>query len=460
MFESKTIAALATPTGKGGIGIIRISGDCSLELSLKHFKLPNGQKPNTIETHKVYYGFIHDDNGSIVDEVLFIHMKAPRSYTAEDVVEIQSHSSPVVLRSILALLVRGGVDIAEPGEFTKRAYLNGRIDLTQAEAVIDVINARTETSLGIAVSQIEGALKKTICDVKETLNDFHARVEAVIDFPDEVGDIIDQDLAMDMVFGIKEKLDILKKNHEDLRVFRDGVRIVIAGPPNSGKSSLLNALLNKEKAIVTPIPGTTRDLIEDLIIIDGIPIEITDTAGIHQTSDIVEQVGIRKTMEKIELADLVILMLDASKTPNESECESITTIYNNCIKTKKTLVVENKIDLVPTMDSGRRVPDPHIGISVLNRINIDALKTMISDLILKDMPENRCALVPNVRQYTLIGDALGALNHMIHGFTSGVSYDLMAVDIKACIGSLDKILGINTQEDVLDRIFSSFCIGK
>lgn len=460
MFESKTIAALATPTGKGGIGIIRISGDRSLEFSLKHFKLSGGHKPKTIETHKVYYGFIHDENDRVVDEVLFIHMKAPRSYTAEDVVEIQSHSSPVVLRSILALLVRGGVGIAEPGEFTKRAFLNGRIDLTQAEAVIDIINARTETSLGIAVSQIEGALKKTICDVKETLNEFYARVEAVIDFPDDVGDIIDHDLTLDMITRIKEKLEILKKNHEDLRVFRDGVRIVIAGPPNSGKSSLLNALLNKDKAIVTPIPGTTRDLIEDLITIDGIPIEITDTAGIHETTDIVEQMGISKTMDKIETADLVILMLDASKKPIESECESIITIYNNCKNAKKTLVVENKIDLKPDMDSFRRVPAPDIGISVLKRVNIGALKSMISDLIVKDMPENRSALVPNVRQYTLIGDALEAIDHIIEGFKTGATYDLIAVDIKACIGYFDKILGINTQEDVLDRIFSSFCIGK
>lgn len=460
MFESKTIAALATPTGKGGIGIIRISGDRSLELSLKHFRLPGGRIPKTIETHKVYYGFIHDEEGRVVDEVLFIYMKAPRSYTAEDVVEIQSHSSPVVLRSILALLVRGGVGIAEPGEFTKRAYLNGRIDLTQAEAVIDIINARTETSLGMAVSQIEGALKNTIYDVKETLNEFHARVEAVIDFPEEVGDIIDQDHSHDMVYGIKERLVVLKKNHEDLRVFRDGVRIVIAGPPNSGKSSLLNALINKDKAIVTPIPGTTRDLIEDLITIDGIPIEITDTAGIHQTSDIVEQVGIRKTMDKIETSDLVILMLDASKTPSESESEIITTIYNNCKKTKKTIVVANKIDLDSKVDSIRSVPYPDIGISVLKRINIDALKAKISDLILKDMPENRSALVPNVRQYTLICDALKAVDHIIEGLMTGATYDLVAVDIKACISCLDKILGINAQEDVLDRIFSSFCIGK
>lgn len=460
MFENRTIAALATPTGKGGIGIIRISGDRSLELSLKYFTLPGGNKPKKINSHKVYYGFINDENLRIVDEVLFIHMKAPRSYTAEDVVEIQSHSSPVVLRSILALLVRSGVDLAEPGEFTKRAYLNGRIDLTQAEAVIDIINARTETSMGMAVSQIEGALKKTICEVKETLNEFHAKVEAVIDFPDEVGDILDQGEALDMAYGVQEKLSVLKKNHEDLRIFRDGVRIVIAGPPNSGKSSLLNALLNKEKAIVTPIPGTTRDLIEDLITIDGIPIEITDTAGIHQTNDLVEQVGIQKTLEKIETADLVILMLDASKKPNTIECESIVTIYNNCIKTKKTMVVANKIDLVSSMGMDSRIPDPDIRISVLKRDNLDTLKTMIADYILKDMPENRSTVVPNVRQYTLIDEALGAMGHMVDGFKTGATYDLIAVDIKSCIGSLDKILGISTPEDVLDRIFSSFCIGK
>lgn len=460
MFNDRTIAALATPTGKGGIGIIRISGERSLELSLMHFFLPSGKRPEKIESHRVYYGFIRDEKNIVVDEVLFIHMKAPRSYTAEDVVEIQSHSSPVVLRSILALLIRGGVELAEPGEFTKRAYLNGRIDLTQAEAVIDIINARTETSLGIAVSQIEGSLKNTLLDIRERLHDFHARVEAVIDFPEDVGDIIDQGESLLMAEGIHDELMTLKKAHEDMRVFREGVRLVIAGPPNSGKSSLLNALLNKEKAIVTPIPGTTRDLIEDLISIDGIPIEITDTAGIHTTSDLVEQMGIQKTLEKMESADLVILMLDDSRIPDKRECESISTIYNNYRNIKKILVVANKADLGSKLGPDSGVPEPDIRISVLKREKIDDLKDRISGLIFNDMPEDRSAVVPNIRQYTLIEEAIVSVVHMISGLKENLTYDLVAVDIKSCIGILDRILGINVQDDVLDRIFSSFCIGK
>ncbi len=458
--DKRTIAALATPTGKGGIGIIRVSGVRALEMTQKHFFNPGGHRLETVESHRVYYGFIRDEQGRTLDEVLFIHMKAPRSYTAEDVVEIQSHSSPVVLRAILALLIRNGVEPAEPGEFTKRAYLNGRIDLTQAEAVIDIINARTETSLDIALSQIEGSLRSTILDIRERLLGFQARVEAVIDFPDDVEDILDPGESSDLLQSIRDELTVLKKNHENLRIFREGLRMVIAGPPNSGKSSLLNALLNREKAIVTPIPGTTRDLIEDLILIDGIPIEITDTAGIHQTADLVEQIGIQKTLEKIDSADLLILMLDDSKTPGDSECESISAVFESCRETKKVLVVANKCDLVSRKNHDSRIPEPDIRISVRTRQNLDALKTMIAGLILRDMPENRSAVVPNVRQYALIEEAIKSVGRIDGGLETGLGHDLVAMDIRDCVHALDQVLGLTRGDDVLDRIFSTFCIGK
>lgn len=458
--DKRTIAALATPTGKGGIGIIRVSGARALELTIKHFFLPQGRQLETVESHRVYYGFIRDEQGRNLDEVLYLHMKAPRSYTAEDVVEIQSHSSPVVLRAILALLVRNGVEPAEPGEFTKRAYLHGRIDLTQAEAVIDIINARTETSLDIALSHIEGSLKSTILELRERLLGFQARVEAAIDFPDDVGDVLDQDESLDLVRVIRKELTVLRKNHEGLRIFRDGLRMVIVGPPNSGKSSLLNALLNREKAIVTPIPGTTRDLIEDLILIDGIPIEITDTAGIHQTSDLVEQLGIQKTLEKIESSDLIILMLDGSKHPGDSECESLSTVFESCRITKKVLIVANKCDLVSETTHDPRIPEPDIRISVRTRENLDTLKSMIAGLILQDMPENRNSVVPNVRQDILVGEALKSVNRIIEGMERGFGHDLVAMDIQECVGALDQILGLTPGDEVLDRIFSTFCIGK
>ncbi len=460
MAEQTTIAALATPTGKGGIGIIRISGNRSMEIAGKCFYLSGDTKLERYDSHRVYYGFVRDEKGRVLDEVLFIPMKAPRSYTTEDVVEIQSHSSPVVLRSILSLLVRYGAVLAEPGEFTKRAYMNGRIDLTQAEAVIDIINARTEASVNIAVSQIEGSLKKQIMLMKDEILELHAKIEAVIDFPEDVGDILDQDQVFKSFVRIQSELSELKKNHEDLHVFREGVRLVIVGPPNSGKSSLLNALVNKDKAIVTPVPGTTRDAIEDLITIDGIPIEITDTAGVHQTDDVVEKIGIQRTLDKMDSADLVILMIDASQMLCDSECESINTIYGKCKGRKKMLVVANKIDLDYHCIKDERIPEPDIRISVLKRENMEYLKSRISEMILRDIPENRCAVVPNLRHYNLICETLGSIDRIIRGMEDGVTFDLLAVDIRSCIRSLDAILGIHVQDDVLDRIFSNFCIGK
>ena len=456
-----TIAALATPTGKGGIGIIRVSGGLSLDLALKHFVLPGNMRMTELASHHVNYGFFCDKSGKIVDEVLLIYMKAPRSYTAEDVVEIQSHSNPFVLRTILSVLLDSGAALAEPGEFTKRAFLNGRIDLTQAEAVIDIINVRNEFSLDVALSQITGHLKSEIVAIKEIMDDFHARIEAAIDFPDDVGEIVQQESALRILrHNVFDKLAALKKNHDELHVFREGIRMVIVGPPNSGKSSLLNALLNKEKAIVTPVPGTTRDLIEDVITIEGITFELTDTAGVQDTDDPVERLGIQKTMERISTADVIILMIDATIDSMDPSCESILTIYNNYIKTKKILVVENKIDRLVPGQNRQNVLGPDLSISVLQRKGLDELKQKISDLVVRDMPENRCTLVPNLRQCRLIEQAMESAGLVMDGLEMDMPCDLLAVDVKGCVQSLDRILGLDAKDDVLDRIFNSFCIGK
>jgi tRNA modification GTPase len=461
MDKHSTIAAIATPIGRGGIGIIRVSGDNALDISLGLFVFPGGKKPGIILSHHVYYGHIIDQSGRIVDEVLFIYMKSPRSYTAEDVVEIQSHSSPIVLRKILDLFLKNGAEIAEPGEFTKRAYLNGRIDLTQAEAVIDIINARTSTSLDLAVSQIKGDLKHEILAIRESLVTLYSRIEAIIDFPDDVGDIGNEDESLDILkVHVLERLARLRQGFDDFNVFRDGIRIVIVGPPNSGKSSLLNALLNKEKSIVTPIPGTTRDLIDDIINIEGIPFEITDTAGIQETDDQVEKIGIQRTFDKLKEADLIILMLDATSDLNDQEKDKLQSIYNEYNETKKVVVIENKIDRITEALKHREFMKPDIRMSVIKRMGLEELKQKISDIMIADMPENRNSIVPNVRHYRLIEQCIHGVTDIIQGIMAGVTYDLIAVDVKAALDVLGEILGSDARFDVLDRIFSTFCIGK
>ncbi|GAB6096316.1 tRNA uridine-5-carboxymethylaminomethyl(34) synthesis GTPase MnmE [Desulfatiferula olefinivorans] len=456
-----TIAALSTPTGRGGIGIIRLSGPDALSLACSVFVLPDHRVPGTLPSHHVTYGFVQDEQQRIIDEVLIIYMKGPRSYTAEDVVEIQSHASPIVLRKILDLLYARGARPADPGEFTKRAYLNGRIDLTQAEAVIDIINARTASSLDMALSQVQGELRRCIQSVVDSLSDLQARIEAALDFPDDVGDILDsRDILTLMCARVQEPLLRLKKNFNDGNIYRDGLRVVIAGPPNSGKSSLLNALLDKDKAIVTPIPGTTRDLIDDLITIDGIPFELTDTAGIHDTRDQVEQMGIARTLDRMESADVILLMVDGSRPMDDAEKETLVSLYQRFHTRKIVVRVENKVDLGGSGNAAPSLFDPDIRISALHRTGLDQLKTVLADAVLGDLPEDRSSVVPNARHMHLIEKALQACDDIIKGVNDGRGVELTAEDVASCVDALNDILGSSVREDLLDRIFQGFCIGK
>lgn len=460
--ETTTIAAIATPTGRGGIGIIRISGDNALTIAHQVFVFSDPSKQGKgFQSHHVYYGFIHDRDGQYLDEVLLIYMKAPRSYTAEDVVEIQSHASPIVLRKILDVILASGAEPAEPGEFTKRAFLNGRIDLTQAEAVIDIINARTGTSLDMAVSQIRGQLKETIESLINELGDVRARLEAAIDFPDDVGDIIPiREIQNQLNQNVMAPLKLLKQNFEDCNIFRDGIKLVIAGPPNSGKSSLLNAILEKEKSIVTPIPGTTRDLIDDLINIQGIPFEITDTAGIQETADQVEQIGISRTMDKISTSDVLVIMYDGSKPISPSDRKALNDLIATNRKTKKIVLVENKIDLYNDGHSPDLGMVPDIRMSVVQKTGLAELKRLIADRVIEDMPENRNSVVPNARHARLIERAMVSCNNTLTGLAEEREVELIAMDLDECLSCLEDIVGKVIHDDVLDRIFKSFCIGK
>jgi tRNA modification GTPase len=436
-----------------------LSGVDALPIALKLFRFYNEKNHDFVESHRMYYGHVVDDD-RVIDEVMMVFMNAPASYTAENVVEIQSHSSPIVLKKILDLVLRNGAVMAGPGEFTRRAFMNGRIDLTQAEAVIDIINARTSTSLDMAISQINGNLKGAIQAVRESMTDLYARLEAVIDFPDDVGDIFDDAGFLNVLRSeIIEPLRQLSRGFDDYNVFRDGIRAVIVGPPNSGKSSLLNALLDKEKSIVTSIPGTTRDLIDDIINIDGIPFELTDTAGIQETEDPVEQIGIRKTYEKLKHADVIIVMTDVSRPASEIELKTIQTLLSEYSGSKKVIVVANKIDVNPDGALQHGVCSD-IAISAKNRIGLDGLKRKIADAVVDTLPENRNSIVPNVRHNRLIQSCIQCVNDVIFGIENGVSCDLMAEDMKTALGCLDDILGMDPKTDVLDRIFGTFCIGK
>lgn len=455
--HSDTIAAISTPSGRGGIGIIRISGKEALDIALNCFNPATGD-PNLI-SHTVCYGHIVDSNKTIVDEVLCIYMKGPRSYTAEDIVEIQSHSSPVVLRSILQIIFENGARPAEPGEFTKRAYLNGRIDLTQAEAVIDIINARSKISHDMAVNQIKGGIKTEINDLIDELENLKIKIEAVVDFPDDVDDIIDTDEYRDIINNnVINKINTLEKNYTDMDIFRDGIRIIIAGPPNSGKSSLINALLNKDKSIVTSVPGTTRDIIEDFISIDGIPFVISDTAGLQETDDVVENIGIEKTKEELKKSDIIIIMFDGITSLTQSAITMLENLHQEN-SDKRIIIVQNKTDQTTEIENGITL-QPDIKISVLKSIGLNRLKKRITDIIISDSPENKNSIIPNTRHYALLKKVRENCESIIMGFDNDLTYDLVSIELTEAIDRLYEITGKIRKTDVLDGIFNNFCIGK
>ena len=470
--DSSTIAAIATPVGSGGIGIIKISGQNALPIAGHIFhrsrsssdknKDKSSDSFDSIKSHRLYHGhIINPENGKILDEVLLSVMMAPKTYTREDVVEIHAHSGPVALNSIMELVIKQGARLAEPGEFTKRAFLNGRIDLTQAEAVIDIINAKTAKSLEIAISQIKGDIKSRVESIRDTLIQIITETEAVIDFPDSAGESIDTDKTLKILQdNVIDTLQNLLNQYENAHILRDGLKLVVAGKPNVGKSSLMNRLIKKDRAIVTPIPGTTRDFIEDYLSIRGIPVIITDTAGLHETDDPVEVIGIKKAHEHIDSCDLVLFMVDAS-SPLTSEDDKI---YNE-INDKNLILVVNKIDLV---DDGFKLDTPNSWnkissayISALYNRGIETLKDLIKKIALgEEGLDNENTIVPNFRHKLALEKSLEFASSVTQGLKTGIPYELVAIDLKEAIDSLGEILGVTSKVNVLDQIFSKFCIGK
>jgi len=461
-----TIAAIATPYGSGGIGVIRLSGPAAFDIAGKLMSggldrtAPEPRRPIHLPDadRKVIHGYIMD-GPDVVDEVLVIPMKGPRSYTAEDVVEIQAHAGAMVLRRILDLLFGLGARAAEPGEFTKRAFLNGRIDLTQAEAVADIINARSASSLKFAATQNLGVLGEEIQEMQDILTELLSRLEAAIDFPDDVDAfcVSGEDLAnLDLVL---DNCRLLIQQHEDACFLKNGIRVAIAGEPNVGKSSLMNRLLGKERAIITPVPGTTRDPIEEDMNIEGIPFVMVDTAGIHQTDDLVEIIGIEKARDHITASDIILYMTEPGKPFSRKAFSKVVPDPS-----KRVLFVINKMDLAQNAAVPGLPEDlaeiPTVKISALMNQGITMLKQKLADTCIRNLDLDKDAVVPNLRHKNALSLALSHLEAVRSGLSAGQEEETLALDVRNSIEALGTITGETASIDILDAIFNNFCIGK
>lgn len=456
-----TISAIATAPGEGGIGIVRLSGPAALVIAGKLFRGIKDRRIQAIKSYQAAYGNIVDpDTGQAVDEALVLVMRNPHSYTKEDVVEIQCHGGMVPLRRILELTVQAGARIAEPGEFTKRAFLNGRLDLSQAEAVIDVIRAKTDASLKMAVGQLNGAVSQKVQGLRQELLAMIAHLEAAIDFPEEDIDAVAVDRVQASVNQVLVTVNAMLATASTGQILREGLATVIIGKPNVGKSSLLNALSGQNRAIVTDIPGTTRDIIEEYVNIRGIPLRVLDTAGIRDTADAVEQIGVERAKASLEQADLILLVLDAS-TPLTTEDRQVITFLTG----RKGIVLVNKSDLPAVWDiaeiqtgiGGTRI----ISLSIQQGSGLDRLEQAIVDMVYSgSLILGEGGIVNNVRHIMILRQAKSHLEAALATICQGMPLDCISIDIRAAWEKLGEITGDTLGEDIIDKIFSEFCIGK
>lgn len=455
MYVRDTIAAISTPVGEGGIGIVRISGPASLPIARSIFRAKSN---GGLKSHRFSYGdVVEPATGNLVDEAMVVFMKGPNSYTREDVVEIQCHGGTLVVSRILSLAIAQGARLAEPGEFTKRAFLNGRIDLVQAEAVMDVIASRTDASLALAQHQREGLLSRRISVVKEGVLYALAYVEALIDFPEDDVDVAVETDVLGRVAPALAELDALIEGFDEGKVLRDGVSVVIAGKPNVGKSSLLNTLLKEKRAIVTSVPGTTRDLIEEVVNINGLPVKLLDTAGICESEDQVEQEGVRLSLDRIPKADLVLFVIDGS-APFIAEDAAIL----RAIGPKSCIVVRNKSDLPLQAALPAGCSAPVVPISTLTGAGVPELRDAITNAFMHGaaIDSREFVAVSKARHRDALLKARLSLQSFIGNLEAGVAMELLPVDLREALDAVGEVTGETTADDVLDRIFSSFCIGK
>ena len=454
-----TIASISTAPGIGGIGIIRMSGEKTFKILGKIFQAKTPQKIENIKGYTMKYGHIIDNNETI-DEVLVSYFKAPKSYTAENMCEINSHGGNVIVKKILELCLKNGAELAEPGEFTKRAFLNGRIDLAQAESVIDVINAKSDKEAKSGIKQLEGFLSKEIKNIKQEILDVLVNIEVTIDYPEYDTPDVQENEMRNMLESVGKKLEKLEKSFDNGKIIKDGIKTAIIGKPNAGKSSLLNAILKEDRAIVTDIAGTTRDTIEEFVTINGIPLKLVDTAGIRSASDEVEKIGIEKSIKQAEESDLIIAIFDSSKELTKEDIEIL-----NLIKNKKSIILLNKADLKSVLTENderiKSVSKNIIKISALNKTGIDLLYKKIAEMFnLNEINLDNDLLITNVRHKNIITKAIENVKKAIEALNMNMPIDIITIYIKDILEDLGEITGEVVTDDIINEIFSKFCLGK
>ncbi len=447
-----TIAAISTATG-GSISIIRVSGTDSIKIVNKIFK---GKDLLNVNSHTINYGYIVENN-KIIDEVLVSVMKEPNTYTKENVVEINSHGSIASVSKILELLLENGCRLAEPGEFTKRAFLNGRIDLLEAESVMDVINSKTEKSLSLAVRQLTGSATKLISELREEILTLLASIEVKIDYPEyeDIEDVTHSEL-LENINTIEIKMKKILEESKNAKIIKDGINTSIIGKPNVGKSSILNKLIDEEKAIVTSIEGTTRDIVEGNINIDGIALNLVDTAGIRKTDDIVENIGVQKSLDQIEKSDLILFVLDNNRCLEKSDEEILKKLKN-----KKYLILINKNDLSRNLETDKLDPEKIIYISALNNDGFDELKSKIKEMFsINQIEKLDLTYLTSSRSIALLKKAYSILPSIKDGIKNNLPIDMIEIDIKEMWNILGQIIGETYEDELINKLFSQFCLGK
>ncbi len=445
-----TIAAISTSLGVGAISIIRVSGNEAINIVNKIFK---GKNLNEVETHTIHYGFIVE-NSKKIDEVLVSVMKSPKTFTMEDVVEINCHGGIATTKKVLELLLINGCCLAEPGEFTKRAFLNGRIDLIEAEGIMDLIDSKTEVARNLAMEEVSGNTSNLIHQLREKIVEIISQIEVNIDYPeyDDVKELKNNEI-IPFIKDVKQELSKIIKMSENSKIIKEGINTVIIGKPNVGKSSILNALIEEEKAIVTDIPGTTRDVVEGVLNLDGIILNIIDTAGIRETNDIVEKIGVSKSLSLIDKSDLIVFVLNNNETISEEEKEILEKIKN-----KPHIVIVNKIDLESKINLDNQ---DYIRISVKNNIGLDKLKSRIKELFnIEKLNTSDMNYLVNSRSLAILKNCNQILDGILDNIDNDFPIDMLEIDIKEVWNLLGSIIGETYEEELLDNLFSRFCLGK
>lgn len=455
----KTIAAISTAMSASGIGIVRMSGTEAMDIISRIYRSKNGKKNiRKVESHTIHYGYIYDGEET-VDEVLVMVMKGPRTYTGEDTVEIDCHGGVYAMKRVLETVLKNGAQIAEPGEFTKRAFLNGRLDLSQAEAVMDIIQAKSEVALKSSVEQLKGSVLRAVKEIRGTLLYHIAYIESALDdpehislegYPEELEGVVDKE---------EEKVEKLLKSADDGRMIQEGIKTVILGKPNAGKSSLLNFLVGEDRAIVTDIAGTTRDTLEEYISLHGISLRIIDTAGIRETEDVVEKIGVGKAKKMAEEADLILYVVDSSLPLDENDREIM-----ELLSGRKSIVIYNKTDLKSAVDIEElreKTGSPIIPVSVVEETGITELENKIKEMFFQgEISFDNEVYITNARHKKALEETLESLKMVKNSIVSGMSEDFFSIDLMSAYESLGKILGESVGEDLVNEIFSKFCVGK